>query len=325
MLSPALLTAEQFYCNKSLKIIVYIKPGGLIDVSARKIAKILEDEYLDVPVVIENYPGAVGLKSLHYHLRQKPDGCQLMAITNSFISQIAGLGEKELLNKLHYLAMFARDYEALIINKNSEVKSVQDLKLKELIWSGPAAGGTDHLFAKKVWQALGTTAKWLPYSSGKQGMLAVAGGYADVYVGNPGDVLGFQQLKILNVAAEKRLKEFPDVRTFKEEGLNSLTGEVLWRGFAINKKVPKEKIKVLEKLLARVAKHPDWLNYLKTMSVEPALITGSSLQDMIDRQIQEEGKLNTTEQYSLADYWHYFVLFALILSLLKLLLKRGAR
>ena len=47
------LHAEEFP-HRPLKIVVYTNPGGLVDVSARKLAQVLEQQYVKTPVVVEN-------------------------------------------------------------------------------------------------------------------------------------------------------------------------------------------------------------------------------------------------------------------------------
>ena len=88
----------------------------------------MQEEHLDQPVVVQNYPGASGLKSLYHFLKQPADGHTLIAITNSFISQIVAAGKKDLLNGLHYLTMLAEDYECLIVNKGSGLDSLEDIR-----------------------------------------------------------------------------------------------------------------------------------------------------------------------------------------------------
>ena len=57
--------------NQEIKITVYTKAGGLIDTTARQLAKSIEAE-LEVPqsqsVIIKNHPGGAGLKLSLIHI-----------------------------------------------------------------------------------------------------------------------------------------------------------------------------------------------------------------------------------------------------------------
>ena len=304
--------------NQEIKITVYTKAGGLIDTTARQLAKSMEAE-LEVPqsqsVIIKNHPGGAGLKALYSFLEQPADGHNLLAITNSFVSQVLAAGKSDLLDELHFLALLARDYECLIVNRDSGITSLKKLQQlsreKQLIWAGPAAGGTDHLFAQKVQRALEIKGKWLPYASGKRGMLAVAGGHADVYVGNPADAIGFDNLEILALAAPKRLEAYPETPTFAELDLPQLTGEVLWRGFAVRGDTPMEIVGNLERLIEKAVGNKNWQDYLASRSVEATFIVADQFETIINTQLKEH-KVVSSLSKSWEAYWHYYISLMLV-------------
>ena len=308
--------------NKDITVTVYTKAGGLIDTTARQLAKSIEAESKaeiqtehSQSVIIKNHPGGAGLKALYHFLEQPADGHNLLAITNSFISQVLAAGKSDLLAELHFLALLAKDYECLIVNRDSGITSLEKLQQlsskKQLIWAGPAAGGTDYRFARKVQQALEIKGKWLPYASGKRGMLAVAGGHADVYVGNPADAIGFDNLEILALAAPERLDAYPDTPTFAELNLPQLTGEVLWRGFAVRRDTAADTINNLETLIKKAIGHKDWQDYLASRSVEATFITSDQFAAVINTQLKEH-KVVSALRKSWDEYWHYYILLTLL-------------
>jgi tripartite-type tricarboxylate transporter receptor subunit TctC len=101
-------------------------------------------------------------------------------------------------------------------------------------------------------------------------------------------VVGRQGLQIAAVASPERLSEFPEVPTFKELGYDSLTGESLWRGFAVRKGVTLEKTKVLRELFQKVMSDEEWLEYLKTNAVRPFDDTSAQFAAAIEKQIASD-------------------------------------
>jgi tripartite-type tricarboxylate transporter receptor subunit TctC len=173
-----------------------------------------------------------------------------------------------------YIAMLMRDPECLIGSTKNAVHTweevVKDAKEKNgaQIWTGPAAGGNDHLMAMKTWALAGIKAKWLPFKSGPEAMLGVLGGQGVVYVGNPADIGGREGFNIIAVSSKKRLDVFPDAPTFGELGLQGMDEENMWRGFGVKKGAPEEAMGGWEELLKKVAADPEWRSYLEADGIE---------------------------------------------------------
>lgn len=282
--------------EKPIHIVVYTAPGGLIDITARLIANIAQKKYAKVPVIVENKKGAGGVVALSYILSQPADGYTVFGMTSSVISKTIRAKQEKKLNQLHYLARMVADYECLITNKKLKVVTFQDIiedakaKRGNQIWVGPAAGGTDHLFAMKVWDLTGIKAKWIPYRSGGQAVAALLGGHGVVYVGNPQDTIGRPDLFVAAVASPERLKNFPDSPTFRELGYDQLTGEVLWRGFAIKKGTDPKVIRFLEDLFRKVSKDPEWVKFCEKGNVIPVFDTGKDFAKIVEMQIAKDKK-----------------------------------
>ncbi|MEZ4754977.1 MAG: tripartite tricarboxylate transporter substrate binding protein [Bdellovibrionota bacterium] len=239
LLSSALFAEE--YPSKPIHIVVYTAPGGLMDVTARKIASIIQRDLVNVPVVVENKMGAGGIVAINYVSTRPADGHTILGLTSSVISKTIAAKQDSLLQKISFLALIAEDYEALITSKESNLTSIEDIKnhaqnaKRQQVWVGPASGGTDHIFALKVWKQLGITANWIPYRSGGEAIASLMGGHGLVYVGNASDVDGRPNLQIAAISAPHRLKKYPSTPTFEELGFSELTNESLWRGFAVHK------------------------------------------------------------------------------------------
>ena len=153
--------------ERPINIVVYLKPGGAGDVFARRFEKIAA-KYTDANFVVMNKPGAGGMVALTYIVQGKPDGYNLAYVTKSNIAQFANPKAKIKIDDLDWLAMLVSDPESLIVRKNAPIRTldqiVADAKAKKggQIWVGPAAGGNDHIMARRHGRRWGFSASGFP-------------------------------------------------------------------------------------------------------------------------------------------------------------------
>lgn len=278
--------------QKPLRIVVYTGPGGLIDTTSRKLASIMEAQNPKLQVIVENRKGAGGLAALTWVLSRPADGYTLMGLTSSVISKLVAAGQEQRLANLDLLARVVIDYESLITRKGAGLDTLTNIieqsKKTPLLWAGPAAGGTDNLFAKKIWKEAGIDGKWIPYPGGNQAIAAVLGGHAAVYVGNPQDVAGREDLQVVAIASPERLSGFPQSQTFLEGGFASLEEEVLWRGFALKKGVPQKDRERLTELVKRAVDSEEWNKFVIEGSAVPRWDKGVVFQQYVEAQVAND-------------------------------------
>lgn len=285
------------YPTKPIRFIVYTNPGGLIDVTIRKLAQVLEAEAVTTPVVVENKSGAGGLVAIQHVLRQPADGHTIFAVTSSVVSKAVQSKKSEKLQELGMLVRLVDDYECLIVKRNGKYSSLEDLTraMKDdsarVLWVGPAVGGTDHLFAVRFWNALDYRGTWIPYKSGSEAIAAILGGHADVYVGNPQDALGREDLQILAVAAPQRLAQFPEVATFEESDLKELTGASLWRGLAVRGDTPDNVRTAITELLRKATAASQWREFVVSSGAQVIFESGKTFEDAVASQIESDSQL----------------------------------
>lgn len=287
-------TALAKFPERPINIVVYLKPGGAGDVFARRFEKIAA-KYTDANFVVINKTGAGGMVALTYIVKGKPDGYNLAYVTKSNIAQFAAPNAKIKIDDLDWLAMLVSDPESLIVLKNSPIRTldqiVADAKAKKgtQLWVGPATGGNDHIMARKTWKALGIEAKWVPYESGNEAMVALMGGHGVVYVGNPGDVKGKPDLENAVIAAPKRLggAVWGGIPTFKELGVSGLDEEIMWRGFAITKGIPEEAKKFYVDLITKVSNDPEWQKTIEDEGADPVFYQDDKFKSLVRQDYED--------------------------------------
>ncbi|RLC52696.1 MAG: hypothetical protein DRZ79_00765 [Candidatus Cloacimonadota bacterium] len=278
--------------QKPIKIIVYTGPGGLIDNTARKFAQIAS-KYTDAVFVVENKPGAGGIRAMKRVLQMPADGYTLFACTKSNISKIVASKGAIDTDDFTWLAMMMADPECVITNRKAKINSWEDIvadakkKNGKQIWVGPATGGLDHVMAMKTWDKFGFKANWIPFKSGGKAKGVLLGGMGVAYVGNPRDILGNKNLKIAAVSSPHRLERFPDAPTFAELGAKDFDHEIMWRGFAIKKGVPEHILKWYDDLFRKVNDDPEWRSFWEKGGIEVVYKGPQEFSTIIKQDIRE--------------------------------------
>ncbi len=303
-MAGAITPAMAAFPEKPITILVYVKPGGGIDVDARKLAEIA-NKITGATFVVKNKAGAGGLVAMKQVLDQPADGYTLFANTKSVVYKVVTAKSDIKLEDFEWTAMTQSDPEAIITNKELPVNTweqiVADAKAKcgtgeRQIWVGPAAGGLDHVTAMKTWQAAGIDpkcVKYVPFKGGPAAMIELLGGRGVVYVGNPRDIIGQPKFKIAALSRDSRLKDFPDAPTFKELGIKGLDEEIMWRGFAVKKGIPEEAQKFYADLFNKLKTHPDWVAHVEKMSIDPVYLGPDAFLKVVERDKAEVKKWAT--------------------------------
>ena len=266
-LSAVVFTAAAWaaYPERPIRVVNYVAPGGLMDLTSRKFISVAA-KYTDATFVVENVTGAGGLVGLGHVLQQPADGYTVFAPTTAVVNKVLSSkkNEDEMIWSMEWVAMLMRDPECVIGAAEGDLdtfeKVVADARAKNgaQLWSGPAPGGNDHVLATK----------WVPYKSGPEAMMGTLSGQSVAYVGNPADMAGRPGYKILALCRAERLPQFPDAPTFKELGYEGLDNEIMWRGFAIKKGAPEEAYAWWEALNKKVAADPEWKEYLERDGID---------------------------------------------------------
>lgn len=283
---------EFSFPDKPITLIVYTGPGGLIDITARKFVDVAE-KYSDATFVVENKAGSGGIVALKNLLQQPSDGYTLLASTKSNISKIISTGADTFIEDINWAAMMMADPECLITYKQNSVNTWEDIfrdakeKDGDQLWVGPANGGLDHVTALKIWDKAGIKAKWIPFKSGGKAKAALLGNQGVVYVGNPREVLGNDNLEIAAVSSKTRLPQFPDVPTFTELGLEGLENEFMWRGFVFKNGTPPSVLAWYEELFEKVANDTEWKEYWEKGGIDASYVSTEEFTKIVETDKQD--------------------------------------
>jgi len=150
----------------------------------------------------------------------------------------------------------------------------------KIIHGSTGTYGLSHTMLMKLAYATKTTLNHVPFRGGGPAMLAMLGGHVDTAGANPatGGVLSNYKsgkIRLLGVAAAKRFKNFPDVPTFREQGVDLLLSSK--RIIMAPAGTPKDRIEILTKVLLKMAKDKTFKRLLKKMGVRAQPVVGDKL------------------------------------------------
>ena len=289
--SPAL---ADDYPDRPISLMVAYSPGGATDFQARIVTMVAgNEEYLGQPIVIINKPGAGGKVGWnHFASKAKSNGYELAAYNvPHFIAQSIKFKTKYKVENLEPIANWGADPAVLVVNKDSQFNSVDDLVAfaKEnpgkITVSGAGLFVGHHIAFLQIAKASEAKLTYIPHKGGAPALKSVLGGQVMAGVNNLSDAFRSRdELKILAIADLNRDQEFlPDVPTFKELGYDVDDSSVNFRGIMAPKGTSPEAIDFLSARLTEMFKNGRVAKQMKNGGSPIRIMSRQEVLDMWQR------------------------------------------
>jgi tripartite-type tricarboxylate transporter receptor subunit TctC len=227
-------SGKAFFQGRTVRLIVGYSPGGGYDVDAHLIAPYLT-KYLGTTVIVDNEPGAGGLRALDELYVAPPDGLTIMidkgnSATMAQLTKQAGVRYD--LSKFSYLGGTGVSPDVWVVSPTLKVKTVSDVigLGRTIRWAatGPMDGLSDG--ASIICEALKLPCKVIMgYSGTNDSALALRRGEMDALITNEASANSYvesKNVRALTTIARKRSRYFPDLPTIYEA--TKLTGDAKW-------------------------------------------------------------------------------------------------
>lgn len=232
---PAANAASEFYKGKTIRFVVGFGAGGGYDAYSRMLAPRFAKE-LGTSVVVENLPGAGGMRALNRIAKMPGHGLALHIVngTGAAMQQLVDIsGARYDLTKLKYLGIIHSSRWNFLVSPKSSYMTIADVKKanKVMNWggSGKVSGMSDG--AAFTCHALGLRCKLVTgYKGSRKAALAVAQGEMDAMYVSETSADKYHRAKSARVIAtmhRKRSTLFPNIPTVFEQVPN-LTKEQQW-------------------------------------------------------------------------------------------------
>jgi putative tricarboxylic transport membrane protein len=292
LLAVAPLAAAQKYPSRTVEIVVPYAPGGGTDNLMRMITGIIdENKWSPQPLNVVNRAGGSGAVGYNYLVNKKGDPHVIAGATPMIVSgKIEGRLPGNHRDAMTILMIVAIDELMLSVRNESPYKTIEDfVKAARAKPGGLTVGGTatlteDHIFTFLFEKAANIQVKYVPFNSGGEVTTALMGGHIDAAVENPNEIVSqieAGKAKNLAVAAQKRLKDAPDVPTFAEKGYKFYWEQM--RGVVGPANMAPEAVKWWQDTLRKVVATEKWkTQYIKRNLLTPTDWTGEQANKYLD-------------------------------------------
>jgi tripartite-type tricarboxylate transporter receptor subunit TctC len=312
--------SADFYEGKTVRLVVSTSPGGGYDTYARVIARHLGKHLPGNPkIIVENRPGSGGLLAGNYvYHSPRQDGTELLHIGgSSVIKQLTGVEQvKYDANKFQYVGAPYAESTVLVVTERSGFKELNEIigpNARQVALGGIGTGSPNDVAAILLRDVLGAKVRLVTgYQGTSRIRLAMDSGEVDgmfnglaSLIATSNDQLKSGEYKVLLQVGREPSDELVNIpsiselaKTDEQRRLVRLTTVVPYqfaRSFLMGPKVPKERVRDMQKAFEATMKDPAFLAEAKKSRLKIEPIKGEELQlfvrEFLDMPKNEKGKV----------------------------------
>jgi tripartite-type tricarboxylate transporter receptor subunit TctC len=298
-LAPIAAHAQKFP-DKPVRLVVTYPAGGSSDLMARIMGQKLS-EYWGQPVIIESKPGAAGSIGMEFTARQPADGYTFV------VGNLGPVAVNPLITKVPYsmdkdfvpVALTATGPNILVVPANSPYKNLNDIlaaaraKPGSLSFGTSGPGSMAHLGGEMIMRQARVKMNGINYKGGGLAVNDLLAGHIDMMVADALPVsqhIKANKLRPIAITSGTRNKNFPDIPTFGEAGLQGLVAENWW-GVFLPAGTPKSVVDSYHAALVKVMAEPDLKAKFADLGVDAQASTQAEFRAFLAAEIGKYAKL----------------------------------
>ena len=250
------------YPDKPVQYVIPFAPGGESDIAARFQAQTFRDKYKQDMIVV-NKAGAGGGLAWSQMNSMPGDGYTIVGVNlpHIVLQPLEGVVnfKTEDVTPVYF---FHYTPDAIVVSADSPFKTMADLvkaardKSEAVTIAGSGTNSANHIAQVRFDRELKVKTTYVPFKGTGDMVSSILGNHVSAAMSY--STLAIQQkgkMRMLAVATEKRLPQFPDVPTFKELGFDWVDGA--YRGIGVPKSTPPEIRKQVSDVMDAINKDPE--------------------------------------------------------------------
>src|ERR1700694_3224169 len=305
---------------KPIEFIATAGPGGGTDNYARAVQAIItKHKLVDQPIVVTNKGGGSGAEGFTYAKAMAGDPYKIVFGTSNVWSQ-------PMVSKVAYnytdltpIAAMVQDEFLLWVKQDAPYQNAQDFL--KAVAAKPAGGirmggaqskDTDETLTRMIDKAAKVKFTYIPFKSGAEAAVQLAGGHIDSHVNNPSESIGqwkgsthrplcaFSPQRLPHGPKGTEKQNWHDIPTCVESGLAIPQFEqprTVW----LPGKVTAEQAAFYVDLMKKVQDTPEWKEYIERTSQVDTFLTGESFAKFIKEDIDRTHKIAADEGWLISN------------------------
>ena len=280
--------------TRPIKIIAPSTPGGAADMFARLLCDHFSETFRE-RCFVENRAGAGGLIGTAATAQAPPDGYTLTTSSTAYhviapaVSANPGFDP---IKDFTHIAYVGGPPNVFVVSPALGVRSLKELaelgrRGEPIDYVSPGVGTLGHLLAESFAQRAGIKLQQIMTRGASQGLMDLVAGTVKVgtmtWTSALGQIRAGRVIPIA-VSAGARLKEFPDLPTFRELGYEELTA-VSWFALSGPAGLPGDITTRLNGAVAKMLEHPDVRARLDRDAVETKAMSSEEFTHFVAREI----------------------------------------
>jgi tripartite-type tricarboxylate transporter receptor subunit TctC len=285
---------EASYPLRPIRVIVPYPPGGSTDPTARAYGSWISAKW-NVPVVIDNRPGAGSTIGHALGAKATPDGYNLLLGTSAGLVVAPAFGMKLPYDAVKDLAPVGLAVYApflLVVHPSVPAKNVKELvdlakaQPGKINFGSPGVGTPNHLGMELLKAMTGADFTHVPYKGGGPATVDLVSGRIQAIFGSlpqwqPHLAVG--KVRAIAIGHSQRAKQMPDVPTVAET-LPGFTN-TSWYGLFAPAGTPAPIVNRINAEMKLAVANPEFSKQLETIGLEPASSTPKELGDMVRNEL----------------------------------------
>jgi tripartite-type tricarboxylate transporter receptor subunit TctC len=302
LMAFAALAHAQPFPNRPVTLVVPFSPGTGIDILARVIAPRLGEKWGQA-VVVENKPGASGNIGTDFVAKSAPDGYTLMVTVNTFTITPSLIKNTpyDVIEDFSPISKIATATYCFDVNPHAfpahnmqEAIALIRQNPGKYFFASPGNGTPHHIGMELIKSRLGLNVTHVPYKGFAGAMQDLIGGQVQmmftlVHSSIPQAKAG--RIRILGVTGAKRSPQFPDLPTFREQGIDFMDDVDAWYAVIGPAKLAPDLLAKLNADVNAVMALPDVEENLLKQGLVPTTSTPEALASLIKSDVPRWAKV----------------------------------